>query len=75
LAKSARLAPSAVVSPDESGERTLAKLCASRRQHLDAPARWLGVPMNVIGKECLHDCEADLSAAFGEVIAAIAGVA
>jgi hypothetical protein len=31
--------------------------------------------MNVIGKECLHDCEADLSAAFGEVIAAIAGVA
>ena len=28
--------------------------------------------MNVIGKECLHDCEADLSAAFGEVIAAIA---
>ena len=29
--------------------------------------------MNVIGKECLHDCEADLSAAFREVIAAIAG--
>jgi hypothetical protein len=28
--------------------------------------------MNVIGKECLHDCEADLSAAFGEVIATIA---
>jgi hypothetical protein len=28
--------------------------------------------MNVIGKECLHDCEADLSAAYGEVIAAIA---
>jgi hypothetical protein len=26
--------------------------------------------MNVIGKECLHDCEADLSASFGEVIAA-----
>jgi hypothetical protein len=32
--------------------------------------------MNVIGKKkCLHHCEADLSAAFGEVIAAIAGVA
>jgi hypothetical protein len=28
--------------------------------------------MNVIGKECLHDCEADLSAAFGQVIAALA---
>jgi hypothetical protein len=28
--------------------------------------------MNVIGKECLHDREADFSAAFGEVIAAIA---
>jgi hypothetical protein len=27
--------------------------------------------MNVIGKKCLHDGEADLSAAFGEVIAAI----
>lgn len=27
--------------------------------------------MNVIGKECLHYCEADLSATFGEVIAAI----
>ena len=27
--------------------------------------------MNVIGKVCLRDCEADLSAAFGEVIAAI----
>jgi hypothetical protein len=27
--------------------------------------------MNVSGKECLHDCEADLSAGFGEVIAAI----
>jgi hypothetical protein len=26
-----------------------------------------------IGKKCLHDCEADLSAAFREVIAAIAG--
>jgi hypothetical protein len=26
---------------------------------------------DVIGKERLHDCEADLSAAFGEVIAAI----
>jgi hypothetical protein len=28
--------------------------------------------MNVIGKEYLRDCEADLSAVFGEVIAAIA---
>ena len=28
--------------------------------------------MNVIGKECLQDREADLSAAFGGVIAAIA---
>jgi hypothetical protein len=28
--------------------------------------------MNVIGKECLHDCEPDLSAAYGKVIAAIA---
>ena len=27
--------------------------------------------MNVIGKECLHDCEPDLSAAFAQVIAAI----
>jgi len=42
-----------------------------RRQHPIDAARWLGVPMNVIGKECLHDCEADLSAAFGQVIAAI----
>jgi hypothetical protein len=51
----------------------LAKLCASRRQHLDASARWLGVPMNVIGKECLHDSEADLSAAYGKVIAVADG--
>jgi hypothetical protein len=29
--------------------------------------------MNVIGKKkCVHHCEADLSAAFGEVIAAMA---
>jgi len=28
--------------------------------------------MNVIGKECLHDSEANLSAAYGKVIAAIA---
>ena len=28
--------------------------------------------MNVIGKECLHDCEAELGAAYGKVIAAIA---
>jgi len=28
--------------------------------------------MNVIRKECLHNCEADLSAAYGKVIAAIA---
>jgi len=28
--------------------------------------------MNVIGKKCLHYCEADLSAAFAQVIAAIA---
>jgi hypothetical protein len=34
-----------------------------RRQHPIDAARWLGVPMNVIGKECLHDCEAGLSAA------------
>jgi hypothetical protein len=27
--------------------------------------------MNVIGKECPDDCEADLSAAFAQVIAAI----
>jgi hypothetical protein len=27
--------------------------------------------MNFIGKECLHDCEADLSAAFAQVVAAI----
>jgi hypothetical protein len=26
-----------------------------------------------IGKECLHDCEPNLSAAYGKVIAAIAG--
>jgi hypothetical protein len=50
----------------------LEKLCASQRQHLDAAARWLGVSLNVVGKECLHDCEADLSAAFGQVIAALA---
>jgi hypothetical protein len=31
--------------------------------------------MNAIGKECLHDRKADFSAAFGEVIAAIADVA
>jgi len=31
-----------------------------------------GSPESFIGKECLHDCEADLSAAFREVIAAIA---
>jgi hypothetical protein len=27
--------------------------------------------MNVIGKECLHDCEADLSAACDQVISAM----
>ena len=28
--------------------------------------------MNVIGKECLHDCEAEFGAAYGKVMAAIA---
>ena len=67
------LAAPAPAQRDESGQRALAKLCASRRQHLDAAARGLRVPMNVIGKECLHDSEANLSAAYGKVIAAIAG--
>ena len=28
--------------------------------------------MNVIGKQCLHGCEADLGATYGKVIAALA---
>ena len=50
-------------------------MCFPTAAHHDAAARWLGLPMNVIGKECLHDRKADFSAAFGEVIAAIADVA
>src|SRR5262249_21926009 len=38
-----------------------AKLCASRRQHHDAAARWLGVLMERNVSPKLHDREADLS--------------